>query len=96
LNSGSIVRLAEMRNLPEVAFDVHRPVLTQLFGNGGLRGFDGLELGRLHDVLRGSRPKNPSRVRVNHQPGQFQTGLRFVAVMARRFHGALPFLFVLS
>jgi hypothetical protein len=27
--------LANKGNLPEVAFDVHRPVLTQLFGNGG-------------------------------------------------------------
>jgi hypothetical protein len=44
---------------------------------GGWRGFDGLELGRLLDVPRGRRPKNPSRVRVNHQPGQFRTGLRF-------------------
>jgi hypothetical protein len=47
-------------------------------------------------VLCGSRPKNPSRVRINHQPGQFQTGLRFIAVMARRFHGALPLHFALS
>jgi hypothetical protein len=44
----------------------------------------------LRHVLRGSLPKNPSRVRVNHQPRQFKTGLSFVAVMARRFHGALP------
>ena len=34
--------------------------------------------------------ENPGRVRVNHQPGQFQTGLSFVEVKARRFQGALP------
>jgi hypothetical protein len=44
----------------------------------------------LLDVPRGGRPKNPSRVRVNHQPGQFQTGLRFVAVMARRLQWRTP------
>jgi hypothetical protein len=45
---------------------------------------------------RGSRPKYPSSVRINHQPGQFQTGLSFVEMMARRFHGALTLLFALS